>query len=85
LQKDTKHYYKAKIISKIIDHGIFAPCYVGNWSVVKGATIELHKFWFIMMITIVVLEAPRGSMQLVGPLCILYGMCKKGIISLKMK
>jgi hypothetical protein len=46
LQKDTKHYYKAKIISKIIDHGILAPCYVGNWSVVKGATIELHKFWF---------------------------------------
>jgi hypothetical protein len=46
LQKDTKHYYKAKIISKITDRGIFAPCYVGNWSVVKSAAIELHKFWF---------------------------------------
>jgi hypothetical protein len=29
LQKDTKHYYKAKIISKQIDHGIPTPCYVG--------------------------------------------------------
>jgi hypothetical protein len=43
LQKDTKHYYKAKIISKGIEQGIFAPCYVGNWSVAKGVAIELHK------------------------------------------
>jgi hypothetical protein len=45
LQKDTKHYYKAKIISKITNHGIFAPWYVGNWSIVRDAVIELHKFW----------------------------------------
>jgi hypothetical protein len=30
LQKDTKHYYKIKIISKQIDCGILAPCYVGD-------------------------------------------------------
>jgi hypothetical protein len=29
LQKDIKHYYKAKIISKQTNHGILAPCYVG--------------------------------------------------------
>jgi hypothetical protein len=29
LQKDIKHYCKAKIISKQTDHGIPAPCYVG--------------------------------------------------------
>ncbi len=28
------------------NHGIPIPCYVGNWSVCWGATIELHKFWF---------------------------------------
>jgi hypothetical protein len=37
---------QGKIISKGIERGIPAPCYVGNWSVAKGATIELHKFWF---------------------------------------
>ncbi len=46
LQKDIKHYYKAKIISKQINHGIFSPCYVGYWFVTKGVSIELHKFWF---------------------------------------
>ncbi len=30
LQKNTKHYYKAKIISKQIDHGIHILCYVGD-------------------------------------------------------
>jgi hypothetical protein len=30
LQKDTKHYYKTKIISKQIDCGILASCYVGD-------------------------------------------------------
>ncbi len=35
-----------KIILKIIDYGILVPCYVGNWSDARGATIELHKFWF---------------------------------------
>ncbi len=44
--KDTKHYYKVKIISRIIDWGIPISCYVGNWSVPRGATIELHKLWF---------------------------------------
>ncbi len=29
LHKDIKQYYKAKIISKQIDCGILAPCYVG--------------------------------------------------------
>ncbi len=46
LQKDIDHYYKAKITSKRKNCGIHPPYYVGNWSVVKGATIELHKFWF---------------------------------------
>jgi hypothetical protein len=46
LQKDTNHYCKAKIISKRTNCGIHPPCYVGNWNVVKCATIELHKFWF---------------------------------------
>jgi len=43
---DTKHYYKAKIISRGKERGILAPCYVGNWSVSKGVGIELQKFWF---------------------------------------
>jgi len=30
LQKNIKHYYKAKIISKQIDHGIPILCYVGD-------------------------------------------------------
>jgi len=38
-----------------------------------------------MMITIIVLVAQRGSTQLVGQLCLLYGMCKKGQISFKMR
>ncbi len=29
LQKNSKHYYKAKIISKQINRGILASCYVG--------------------------------------------------------
>jgi len=45
LLKDTNRYCKAKIISKRKNCGIH-PRYFGNWSVVKGATIELHKFWF---------------------------------------
>jgi hypothetical protein len=57
---------------------------------VIGVLLEVQQlsytnFGFVMMITIVVLEVPRGSMQLVGPLCLLYSMCKKGIISLKMR
>jgi len=44
LQKDTKHYYKAIIISKQTNHGIFALCYVGYWSIAQGVSIELHKF-----------------------------------------
>jgi hypothetical protein len=44
LQKDTEQYCKASIISNKIYYGIFAPCFVGNWSVAKGAPIELHKF-----------------------------------------
>jgi hypothetical protein len=44
LQKGTKHYYKAIIISKQIDHGIHAPCYVGYWSTTQDVSIELHKF-----------------------------------------
>jgi hypothetical protein len=43
LQKDTKHYFKS---TRRIEQNILAPCYVGNWSVAKGAAIELHKFWF---------------------------------------
>jgi len=35
-----QNYFKKK------NCGIHPPCYVDNWSVVKGATIELHKFWF---------------------------------------
>jgi hypothetical protein len=31
LQKDIKHYCKAKIISKQIDSCILAPCNVGYW------------------------------------------------------
>jgi hypothetical protein len=46
LQKDAKHYYKAKIISKQIDHDIHAPCYVGYWFITKGGSIEPHKIWF---------------------------------------
>jgi hypothetical protein len=46
LQKDIKHYCKAKIISKQIDYGIHVPCYVGYWSPAQGVSIELHKFWF---------------------------------------
>jgi hypothetical protein len=46
LQKGTKHYYKAKIISTQTNHGILPSCYVGYWFVAKGVSIELHKFWF---------------------------------------
>ncbi len=46
VQKDIKHYYKAKIISKQMDQGIHALCYVGHWFATKGVSIELHKFWF---------------------------------------
>jgi len=46
LQKNTKHYGKAKIISKQTNHGTPTPCYVGQWSTTKGVSIELHKFWF---------------------------------------
>jgi hypothetical protein len=56
LQKDIKHYCKAKIISKQIDHGIFALCYVGYWFTTKGLSIELHKFWFVMMTLCIVWE-----------------------------
>jgi hypothetical protein len=38
-------YYKAKSISKQIDHSIPALCYVGEWSTTKGPSTELHKFW----------------------------------------
>ncbi len=40
---------------------------------------------FAMMIAIIVLVAQRGSTQLVGQLCLLYGMCKKGKISFNMR
>ncbi len=43
LQKNTKHYGKAKIISKQTNHGTPTPCYVGQWSTAKGVSIELHK------------------------------------------
>jgi hypothetical protein len=46
LQKDTKHYCKEKIISRIIERGIPTPCYVDNWNVARDASIELHKLWF---------------------------------------
>ncbi len=46
LQKDIKHYSKAKIISKQIDHDIPTPCYVGYWFATKVISIELHEFWF---------------------------------------
>jgi hypothetical protein len=46
LQKGTKHYYKAKTISKQTNCGIFIPCHAGYWSAPKGVLIELHKFWF---------------------------------------
>ncbi len=46
LQKDIKHYYKCIIISKQIDRGIPALCYVGYWYTTKRVSIELHKFWF---------------------------------------
>ncbi len=46
LLKDTKHYCKAKIISRGMEWGIPAPHYVGNLNVSKDAGIELHKFWF---------------------------------------
>ncbi len=84
LQKETKHYYKVKIISKKKNHGIPYPCYVGNWSVTRGVTLKYTSSSFVMMITIIVSRALKGSMQLVGMLCLLYGMCKKGYISLKM-
>jgi len=42
LQKNTKHYCKAKTISKQTNCGIFAPCYVGYWSTTKGVLTELH-------------------------------------------
>jgi hypothetical protein len=45
-QKDTKHYCKAIIILRGTKWGILALCYVGNWSVARGVTIELHKLWF---------------------------------------
>jgi hypothetical protein len=46
LQKDIQQYFKAKIISKQIGHGIHVLCYVGYWFITKGVSIELHKFWF---------------------------------------
>jgi hypothetical protein len=85
LQKETKHYYKVKIILKKTNHGIFSPCYVGNWSVTKGATLKYTSSSFVMIITIIMSRALRRSMQLVGMLCLLHGMCKKGYISLNMR
>lgn len=85
LQKDTKHYCKAKIILRGTKWGILVPCYVGNWSVAKGATIELHKFWFCHDIRVVVLEALGENMQLEGLWCLLYGLCRKEHISPKMR
>ncbi len=41
LQKDTKHYCKAKIISKQTN---LVLCWL--LSTTKGVSIELHKFWF---------------------------------------
>jgi hypothetical protein len=46
LQKDSKQYYKAKIIYKQTNCGILASCYVGYWFATQGVLIELHKFWF---------------------------------------
>jgi hypothetical protein len=46
VQKDIKHYCKAKIISKQIDCGIPTLCYVGYQTTTQGLSIELHKFWF---------------------------------------
>jgi hypothetical protein len=46
LQKDIKHYYKTKIISKQTYHGIPTSCYVGYWSTTQGVSLELHTFWF---------------------------------------
>ncbi len=40
---------------------------------------------FVMMIRAVVLKAPKESTQLEGPLCLLYGMCRKEHISPKMR
>ncbi len=56
---------------------------------VIGVFIEVRQLsytssGFITMITIVFLEAPGGNTQLVGMLCLLYGLCNKGQISFKM-
>jgi hypothetical protein len=46
LQKNTKHYCKAIIISKQTDISILTSCYVGYWFTTKVVSIKLHKFWF---------------------------------------
>jgi hypothetical protein len=66
LKNETKQYYKVKIISKKTNHGIPSPYYVGNWSVTRGATLRCTSFGFVMMITIIVSRATKGSMQLVA-------------------
>lgn len=40
---------------------------------------------FAMMTWIIVQEAHEGKMCLISPLCVEYGLSKKGQISLKMK
>jgi hypothetical protein len=46
MQKGTKHFCEAKIISKISIYGIPAACYDGLWCVAKKSPIVRHKFWF---------------------------------------
>jgi hypothetical protein len=44
IEKGYQALLQGKIISRGIEWGILAFCYVCNWSVTKGVAIELHKF-----------------------------------------
>ncbi len=55
LQKNTKHYYKAKIISKQKNHGFHVSCYVTSLQP-KVYQLNYINFGFVMMTLCVVWE-----------------------------
>jgi hypothetical protein len=78
LQKDTKHYYKARIISKQTNHGIPTLCYVGYWYATQGVSIELHKHWFCHDDLMHCVGGTSKKYALNRPTLFSYGLCKKG-------
>jgi len=63
-RKNTKFFYKAKIILKKINYGILAPCYYGSWCDSKRAFYKVHKIYgFVMTTLTIALKVKWGYMQ----------------------